>query len=52
MQKNLIFKKEQFYILEKYLTEYCDFPAIPEEEQRLYLLVVHSKIINMLYFKC
>lgn len=42
-KKNLIFKKEQFYILEKYLTEYCDFPAIPEEEQRLYLLVVHSK---------
>ena len=40
-KKNLIFKKEQFYILEKYLTEYCDFPAIPEEEQRLYLLEVH-----------
>lgn len=42
-KKNLIFKKEQFYILEKYLAVYCDFPAIPEEEQRLYLLVFHSK---------
>lgn len=42
-KKNLIFKKDEFYILEKYLTDYCDFPAIPEEEQRLYLLVVYSK---------
>lgn len=42
-KKNLIFKKEQFYILEQYLTDYCDFPSIPEEEQRLYLLVIHSK---------
>ena len=42
-KKNLMFKKGQFHILEKYLAVYCDFPAIPEEEQRLYLLVFHSK---------
>lgn len=42
-RKSLAFRKDQFHYLRKYLADYCDLSAIPAEESRLYVLVIHSK---------